>query len=87
MKEEVEQALRRGNAPAGYVVRDLEGEEGAEVEYPDSLEAMVGWTADQSTMYLSPNSILDQCNVVLQLEGYHTEVAPGPHHHCLIVRR
>jgi hypothetical protein len=87
VKEEVEQVLRRGEAPVGYVVRDLADGQGVEVEYPDDQEARTSFRpGDISTWSLSPGPDISRCDELLQLEGYQTELVPGREHHSLIIR-
>ena len=86
MKEDVERALRLGGAPPGYVIRNLDGSLGAEVEYPDSDETVAALAEQPDPWTRSPGSELDECDSLLQFAGYHTEFVLGPQRHRLLVR-
>jgi hypothetical protein len=87
MKEEVEQALRRGGAPPGYVVVNLGAEQGVEVDYPNVEEVRFGSALPLEPAESMLNFALDECGEILQREGYHTEIVPGDRFHRLFVYR
>ena len=89
MRDKVEQALQRGNAPAGYVVTDRDDGAAAVVEYPDDpgVRSYVGMPSVPGSYSLQPGPNLRRCEEILQSDGYATGWEIGADHERLVVRR
>jgi hypothetical protein len=89
MKEEVEQALRRGGAPPGYTVVESDGGTSVTLEYPGRQDVAV-YTETLSvpnSRRSRPGVFIRRCSEILEQAGYAAELVPGPRHHTLVVRR